>query len=340
MPKIRIVPKPKRMPAERTVTWRSTVAIDDPARYLAALDAIDARATTIVEQPAIATEPAPAESRVETVTEQTVPVVESPVPDEPALSSKKSGPYAMPDNSPMRRVIRAIGDQFAVPAMTLAWEGLVTMIPTAQRTEALEALDPAMARFLRAESDAQPKKVTREACYNNVICGTILPDYKMDDPALTLLVNLERTGIALRTRHEFRAFYLGISERLGHSVGAAFEAVAVDNFTRLFARLQAHIPHLPAERRIFLARTDTLLTGVDLFALGGGAVPMCKCLRIAIGTQQRLLARHQALWIFDLFTPARADDLLATLEDRRVRTRSIDRLFQRPEIVSERAHIP
>lgn len=332
-------PKPERTGPTARVSLRNDAALRDPARYLTALDAAEARPRDIVVVPpdpdpvpeAHAANPAPVAAPSEAPAEK--PPAERPAPVTVTCET--------PADGPLLRLMREIGDDLATEAVARAWDGLVALFPRHRAAEIAEALEPILVRMVRVESREQSKKkVPREDCYNNVIYGTFFdPGVGVDDTALSVLLSFEKAGLSFPTHQEFRAFYLGISARIGHAAGdRTFGGEALRTCDLLCEHLLVHLPHLSdADRAAVIQSADTLLTGIDLFADAGGKTPLCKCLRIAVGLRRRQVGRQESFWLFRMFAAERADDLIALIESRRVRTRDLDRLFQRPEMVAERA---
>lgn len=327
--------KPARTTSGVTLTLRSDTALDDPARYLAAIETAEARQREVVPPP----EAEPFRNACD---------VAPPVPEEepkevsaPAIQPAiVPATTAMPVEGPLLKAMREIGDGLAVESVARAWTSLASLFPRDKAAEMANALEPILARMIRAESREQPKKtVPRERCYNHVMHGMFVDQESdnIDDMALSMLLSIEKIGLAFPTHQEFRAFYVGISARIGHTVGdRMFGSEQLDSLNFLCEHLHVHLPHLSADHRSALGSTETLLTGIDLFAEGGGSVPLCKCLRLAVNLRRRQMERMEAFWLFRMFTAGRVDDLVALLESRRVRTRDLDRLFQRPESVNER----
>lgn len=331
-------PKPERTGPAARIVLRNDTALNDPTCYLAALDAAESRPRDIVVTPdtepipeARAEEPAPAVAPSEAPTEESA--AERPAP---VTLTRET-----PADGPLLRLMREIGDDPATVAVARAWDGLVSLFPRNKSAEIAEALEPILARMVRAESREQSKKkVPREDCYNNVIYGTFFGhDDGVDDMALSVLLSFEKTGLAFPTRQEFRAFYLGISARVGHTAGDRTVYGEAHRMCGLLCKhLLVHLPHLSDDDRAAVIQSaEALLMGIDLFTEAGGNAPMCKCLRIAVGLRRRMVPREESFWLFRMFTAERADDLIAVLENRRVPTRNIDRLYQRPETVAERA---
>lgn len=327
--------KPERtMPAARIIL-RETTAQGDPARYLAAIEAAETRRQEAV----VATEPEPVS------TTHSEPVADTPAPAEPVpAETREATPVraGSPNEGPLLRTMREIGDDIAVEGVARAWEDLVSLFPRDRRDEIVNAVEPILARMIRAESRVQPKKtVPRERCYNNVVRGTFLDNGRdIDDMALSTLLSFEKIGLTFATHQEFRAFYLGISERVGHTVGhRMFGDEQLATMDLLCEHLRVHLPHLStADRTTVVGSMDTLLLGIDLFAEGGGNVPLCKSFRLTANLRRRQIGRDESFWLYRMFTAERADDLVALLENRRVPTRNIERLFQRPETVAGHAY--
>lgn len=333
-------PKTERTIPAAMVSLRNDVALDDPARYLAAIDAAEARPRNVVAPPEPDRVPAAAETPDPAPDVPTAGTPENDVPAKPPAPVPATS--APPGDGPLLRLMREIGDDLAVESVSRAWNGLVSLLPKEQQGTIVVALEPILVRMIRAESREQPKKtVPRERCYNHVVHGTFIDREAgdIDDMALSTLLSFEKIGLTFPTHQEFRAFYLGISERIGHTVGhRLFGESQLEMLNLLCEHLRVHLPHLaPVDRASILLSTSLVLTGIDLFAEGRGAVPMCKCLRLAANLRRRQVEREESFWLFRMFTRDRVDDLIALLESRRVRTRNIERLLTRPETVAERA---
>lgn len=322
------MPERHRTPKAHRVLLRPTSVLEDPARYRAALDEAEARATPTPDVPRpIPAEPATPIERVE---------ISVPAP-QPAAT-------ATIDEGPLVRVMREIGTPTDVAAVRSAW---ITLIPLLSNQVAeISALERAIARMTRAEARVQPtRKVSRVQCYNNVLYGTMyILDNRVDFEAIHLLLACEQSGVLFQTHTNYRELYTGVCRRDGlegatgrgsvGALGAAFRSLRA--LEQLRDQLTAHLPHLDAAQRSAV-NAEVALLGIDLFAEGRGTVPLCKGLRVAVASHKRNLERKETIWLWRMFTSERVDDLIGILENRDVRTRDLERLFRRPEVVGTTA---
>ena len=342
--------KPERTVPAAAVSLRNDTALDDPARYLAAIDAAEARSSDLVAEPEppavglVAAAPVP-----DPVSAPTEPATEAGTdgngPETSATERREEPGRTMSVAGPLAAAMESICPDCA-KKVAEAWASLRRLDVRLDMSisEALDRVEDAFARMVRFEHAHHRLKDHRryfvEALKTILLPGAIArvgadpvaeDERVADRSAIELLVACERSGIRFSDPREFNGFRAGLRSRLVTPEFANKRSCWLP--TGISGLLETHVPHVPASVRPQLAKDAVLVRAFDLFAELDG-VAFCKCLRISAGFDRRKIGasdmRHLAL----AFAADRhVDDLVGILEDARVRTRDIERLLERPGLI-------
>lgn len=196
----------------------------------------------------------------------------------------------------------------------------MTVILTRMDIGTIDVIERAIGRMAAYEHQNRLVRRDHIRSFEIVLANTLARGDDTGGSATLVLHAVEICGISFSDCLEFRVFYQGLRQRI-HSDG---EPGFQENCRRLFDRMLPHVSRLTGAQRAALARAETLLHGIDLFAEGGGAVPFFTCLRIAIAAARRNLSRAEIHCLWHIYTSARAGDLRAFLEDTRTSARNVE----------------